>query len=143
MLSTCWNILKENTPDKFSIYPFLYQCTISFKLSSNSDKWRNYSVFLKRLAGMLNEKNKHFYNAFTAILIVNYLIGKLHEQKSNFTANDFRCVWISCAFFQNILACWHRVNNILSCPGRHKFRAIFEPDLVCYYHFKGKMYNKI
>ena len=111
MVSKCRNILKENEPNNFSMYDFLYQFTISFLLSSSFKKWRNHLVFMIRwrkinisIVPWLLPSNKLFY----------YLIGKFSEGKYNFTANDFKCIWISCAFFQNILACRHRDHHILS-----------------------------
>ena len=55
------------------------------------------------------------------------MIGKLSEQKSNFTSNDFNCVWISWAFFQNILAWQQRDHLVRSQVRAH---ANLEPRLT-------------
>ena len=55
-----WNILKENTANKFSKYPFLCHCTILFKIKFQFWKWRNYSFFMKRSANVIENQAVSF-----------------------------------------------------------------------------------
>ena len=111
--------------------PFLYHCLIPFE-------WNSYSKEIKKLFSIrgticqyLNEERWTFpycLDCYPQNELLYYWIRLFDyyywEQKSNFTANDFRCVWLSCALLQNILA----------YSGTLEFRATFGQGLVCYSH---------
>ena len=86
---------ERKIPDKFYMHPFLYHCTISFKLSFNSEqKMRKYSVFMKKLVDIFNEKDKHFFiKSGHARIYSNFWTGLglfVNLQDKNLDFHEFR-----------------------------------------------------